>query len=31
MTLEEIRALVQADLRSVDVVIRARLKSAVPW
>ncbi len=30
MTLEEIRALVQADLRSVDEVIRARLKSAVP-
>jgi octaprenyl-diphosphate synthase len=30
MTLEEIRALVQADLRSVDAVIRARLKSAVP-
>ncbi|HEY0766972.1 MAG TPA: octaprenyl diphosphate synthase [Steroidobacteraceae bacterium] len=30
MTLEEIRALVQADLRSVDVVIRERLKSAVP-
>jgi octaprenyl-diphosphate synthase len=30
MTLEEIRALVQADLRSVDEVIRERLKSAVP-
>jgi octaprenyl-diphosphate synthase len=30
MTLEEIRALVQADLSSVDQVIRARLKSAVP-
>jgi octaprenyl-diphosphate synthase len=30
MTLEEIRALVEADLRSVDGVIRARLKSAVP-
>ncbi len=30
MTLEEIRALVQADLHSVDGVIRARLKSAVP-
>jgi len=30
MTLEEIRALVQADLGSVDQVIRARLKSAVP-
>jgi octaprenyl-diphosphate synthase len=30
MTLEEIRALVQADLASVDQVIRARLKSAVP-
>ena len=30
MTLEDIRALVQADLRSVDAVIRARLKSAVP-
>jgi len=30
MTLAEIRALVQADLRSVDEVIRARLKSAVP-
>src|SRR5439155_19081450 len=30
MTLEEIRSLVQADLRSVDGVIRARLKSAVP-
>jgi len=30
MTLEEIRALVQADLRLVDGVIRARLKSAVP-
>jgi octaprenyl-diphosphate synthase len=29
-TLEEIRALVQEDLRSVDAVIRARLKSAVP-
>jgi octaprenyl-diphosphate synthase len=30
MTLEEIRALVHSDLRSVDQVIRARLKSAVP-
>ncbi len=30
MTLEEIRALVEADLASVDGVIRARLKSAVP-
>ena len=30
MTLAEIRALVQADLVSVDEVIRARLKSAVP-
>ena len=30
MTLEEIRALVEADLRSVDAVIRARLKSTVP-
>ena len=30
MTLEEIRALVQNDLREVDSVIRARLKSAVP-
>src|SRR5437879_8407148 len=30
MTLEEIRALVQADLGSVDQVIRARLKSAGP-
>lgn len=30
MTLEEIRALVRADLASVDEVIRARLKSAVP-
>ena len=30
MTLEEIRALVKADLSSVDAVIRARLKSAVP-
>jgi octaprenyl-diphosphate synthase len=30
MTLTEIRALVEADLRSVDAVIRARLKSAVP-
>ncbi|MGH8131874.1 MAG: octaprenyl diphosphate synthase [Steroidobacteraceae bacterium] len=30
MTLEEIRALAQADLRSVDGVIRARLASAVP-
>src|SRR6266566_7597438 len=30
MTLEEIRSLVQADLHSVDGVIRARLKSAVP-
>src|SRR5256714_5908468 len=30
MTVEEIRALVQAVLRSVDGVIRARLKSAVP-
>jgi len=30
MTLEEIRALLRADLASVDAVIRARLKSAVP-
>src|ERR1700694_2443617 len=30
MTLEAIRALIQADLHSVDGVIRARLKSAVP-
>ena len=30
MTLEEIRALVQADLRSVDAVIRVRLHSVVP-
>jgi octaprenyl-diphosphate synthase len=30
MILEEIRALVQPDLRSVDGVVRARLKSAVP-
>ncbi|HET7756086.1 MAG TPA: octaprenyl diphosphate synthase [Steroidobacteraceae bacterium] len=30
MSLDEIRALVQVDLRSVDGVIRARLKSAVP-
>jgi octaprenyl-diphosphate synthase len=30
MTLEEIRALVQGDLASIDEVIRARLKSAVP-
>ena len=30
MTLEEIRALVCADLHSVDDVVRARLKSAVP-
>src|ERR1700755_73309 len=30
MTLEEIRALVQSDLESVNHVIRARLKSAVP-
>src|SRR5690242_9689483 len=30
MTLEEIRALVKPDLDSVDQVIRARLKSAVP-
>ena len=30
VTLAEIRALVQADLGSVDLVIRARLKSAVP-
>jgi octaprenyl-diphosphate synthase len=30
VTLAEIRALVQADLSSVDQVIRARLKSAVP-
>jgi octaprenyl-diphosphate synthase len=30
MTLEEIRALVKGDLVSVDEVIRARLKSAVP-
>jgi octaprenyl-diphosphate synthase len=29
MTLEEIRALVEPDLRSVDDVVRARLKSAV--
>jgi len=28
MTLEEIRALVRGDLRSVDEVIRERLKSA---
>jgi len=30
MTLEEIRALVEADLRSVDAVIRERLTSGVP-
>jgi octaprenyl-diphosphate synthase len=30
MTLQEIRNLVQADLESVNAVIRARLKSAVP-
>jgi octaprenyl-diphosphate synthase len=30
LSLEEIRALVKADLRTVDDVIRARLKSAVP-
>src|ERR1700752_2992856 len=30
MTLEDIRALVKQDLRSVDGVVRARLKSAVP-
>ena len=30
MTLQEIRALVQADLESVDAVIRERLKSSVP-
>jgi len=30
MTLQNIRALVQADLGDVDAVIRARLKSAVP-
>src|SRR5579871_6374562 len=30
MTLEEIRSLVQSDLESVNRVIRARLKSAVP-
>ena len=30
MSLTEIRALVQADLRAVDAVIRSRLKSAVP-
>jgi octaprenyl-diphosphate synthase len=30
MTVTEIRALVQADLRAVDGVIRSRLKSAVP-
>jgi octaprenyl-diphosphate synthase len=30
MTLEEIRSLVHTDLRAVDEVIRARLKSAVP-
>ena len=30
MILEDIRALVRADLRSVDGVVRARLKSAVP-
>jgi len=30
MSLEEIRALVEADLREVDSVIRARLKSTVP-
>src|ERR1700761_3702890 len=30
MTLEEIRTLAEGDLRAVDAVIRARLKSAVP-
>src|SRR3979411_768849 len=30
MNLEEIRALVQTDLESVNRIIRARLKSAVP-
>ncbi|MEJ0035650.1 MAG: octaprenyl diphosphate synthase [Gammaproteobacteria bacterium] len=30
MTLEEVRALVRSDMASVDSVIRARLKSAVP-
>ncbi|HEY2807652.1 MAG TPA: octaprenyl diphosphate synthase [Steroidobacteraceae bacterium] len=30
MTLQEIRALVQADLHAVDAVIRERLKSSVP-
>jgi octaprenyl-diphosphate synthase len=30
MTLQEIRALVQADMESVNAVIRARLKSSVP-
>ena len=30
LSLTEIRALVQADLRAVDAVIRSRLKSAVP-
>ena len=30
MSLEEIRALVRADLTAVDAMIRARLKSAVP-
>src|SRR5246127_5831770 len=30
MTLEEVRALVQTDMESVNEVIRARLKSAVP-
>src|SRR5246500_4830685 len=30
MTLEEVRALVRSDMASVDNVIRARLKSAVP-
>ncbi|MBV9345861.1 MAG: octaprenyl diphosphate synthase [Gammaproteobacteria bacterium] len=30
MSLQEIRALVQPDLRAVDAVVRARLKSAVP-
>src|SRR3974390_102014 len=30
MTLEEIRTLAEGDLRAVDEVIRARLKSAVP-
>jgi octaprenyl-diphosphate synthase len=30
MTLEEIRALIRADLESVDTVVRARLSSAVP-